>query len=115
MPDRARNAPPEHEAAFCYAASSFWRTGMRVLMFAAALALLSSSPIAQADGPLTDLVLSGNQSVEITASDANACYFNDQKIFNGQLTDPTSALIISINVMGTVGDHPAKAADGHPQ
>jgi hypothetical protein len=84
-------------------------------MFGVALAWLSSSGIARADGPLTDLSLSGSQSVEITASDANACYFDDQQVFNGQLTDPSSGLIISINVLGTVGDHPAKAADGHAQ
>ena len=84
-------------------------------MFAAALALISSTGIARADGPLTDLVLSGNQSAEMTASDANACYLDDQKVFNGQLTDPSTDLIISINIVGTVGDHPAKADDGHAQ
>ncbi|HEY1298521.1 MAG TPA: hypothetical protein VGJ60_36020 [Chloroflexota bacterium] len=88
---------------------------MRLLMFGVALALLSSSGIARAERPPTDLSLSGSQSVEITASDANACYFDDQQVFNGQLTDPSSGLIISINVLGTVGDHPAKAADGHAQ
>src|SRR5438094_106105 len=88
---------------------------MRLLMFAAAFAWLSSGGLARADGPLTDLVLSGSQSVEMTASDANACYFGDQQVFNSQLTDPASGLIISINVLGTVGDHPAKADDGHAQ
>ena len=71
--------------------------------------------VANADTPQTDLVLSGAQSVEITASNANACYLGSDNVFNGQLTDPVSGLIISIAVLGTVGDHPAKASDGHSQ
>jgi hypothetical protein len=89
---------------------------MRSLIFAATLALLSSSAVAHADGVQTDLSVSGTQSVELTASDANACYMDsDSTTFNAQLTDQSSDLIISINVLGTVGDHPARAADGHPQ
>ena len=71
--------------------------------------------LAHADGPQTDLVLSGAQALEMTVSNANACYFESNNVFNGQLTDPASGLIISINVLGTVGDHPAKASDGHSQ
>lgn len=78
-------------------------------------ALVSSSAPARADSPQTDLVLSGAQSIEITSSNANACYFDSDNVFNGQLTDPVSGQIISINVLGTVGDHPAKASDGHAQ
>ena len=81
---------------------------------AAACALAAFPPLAFADDTQTDLVLSGTQSLEITASNANACYFSDN-VFNGQLTDPASGLIISINVLGTAGDHPAKASDGHAQ
>jgi hypothetical protein len=88
---------------------------MRPLPFAAALALLFSPGVARADGAQTDLVLTGNQNVEMTASDANACYVDDRNVLNSQLTDPTSGVIISINVLGSVGDHPAKADDGHAQ
>jgi hypothetical protein len=88
---------------------------MRSLLVATTLAFLSSSGIARADAPQTDLVLSGAQALEITVSDANACYVDSDNVFNGQLTDPVSGQIISINVLGTVGDHPAKASDGHAQ
>ena len=88
---------------------------MRLLFLLTACALAAFPGIAFADDTQTDLVLSGAQSLEITASDANACYFDSSNVFNGQLTDPASGLIISINVLGTAGDHPAKASDGHAQ
>jgi hypothetical protein len=88
---------------------------MRALTLSAVVALLLSSGAVHADAPQTDLVLSGAQTAELTASDANACYFDPQNAFNGQLTDPSSGDIISINVAGSVGDHPAQASDGHPQ
>jgi len=80
-----------------------------------AITLLAIVPSLAAADSQTDLVLSGDQALEITASDANACYLDDTNVFNGQLTDPASGLIISINVLGTVGDHPALASDGHAQ
>ena len=87
---------------------------MRVPILVVSLALVSTTAVARAASPQTDLVLGGSQSIEITSSNANACYFSDN-VFNGQLTDPVSGQIISINVLGTVGDHPAKASDGHAQ
>jgi hypothetical protein len=80
-----------------------------------AVALLALAPSVAAADTQTDLVLSGSQSLEMTASDANACYFDDDNVFNGQLTDSASGLIISINILGTAGDHPALASDGHAQ
>jgi hypothetical protein len=88
---------------------------MRALTLTAVLALVLTSGVVEADASQTDLVLSGTQNVEITRSDANACYFDAQNAFNGQLTDPGTSDIISINVAGTVGDHPAQASDGHAQ
>jgi hypothetical protein len=88
---------------------------MRSLLFAAALALLASAGIARADGSQTDLVLTGSEAIEITASDTNACYFDSQNVLNVELTDPATAQIITMNVLGTVGDHPARADDGHAQ
>jgi hypothetical protein len=89
---------------------------MRLLTLLAATFALAVSPlVARADGPQTDLVLTGVQAIEMTASDANACYLDSNNVFNGQLTDPDSGQIISINVLGTVGEHPAKASDGHAQ
>jgi hypothetical protein len=51
----------------------------------------------------------------MTLSDANACYLDADRVFNGQLADPLSGQIISINVLASPGDHPAKASDGHAQ
>lgn len=80
-----------------------------------AAAVLALAPALVSADTQTDLILDGSQTVEITASDANACYLDDSGVFNAQLTDPVSGLIISINVLGTVGDHPALASDGHAQ
>jgi len=90
---------------------------MRVFLLTAAACALAALPsLAFADDTQTDLVLTGAQSLEMTQTNANACYFDDSNnVFNGQLTDPASGLIISINVLGTAGDHPAKASDGHAQ
>ena len=88
---------------------------MHALIIATTLAITLSSGVARADGSQTDLVLSGAQSIEMTASNANACYFDSSNTFNGQLTDPDSGQIISIDILGTAGEHPAKASDGHPQ
>jgi len=89
---------------------------MRFLTLVAASFALAVSPmVARADGPQTDLVLTGAQAIEMISSDANACYLDSNNVFNGQLTDPASGQIISMNVLGTVGDHPAKASDGHAQ
>ncbi|MBV9322839.1 MAG: hypothetical protein JO352_03505 [Chloroflexi bacterium] len=88
---------------------------MRPLSFIAALALIALPGIARADGPQTDLVFSGAQSVEITASDTNSCYIDSQNALNAQITDPAAGQFIAIDVAGTVGDHPAMASDGHAQ
>ena len=85
------------------------------LIAAITLALLTSPSLAQADGPQTDLVLSGAVSAELTSSNANACYVDTDNVFNGQLADPSTAFIISMDVLGTVGEHPAVASDGHVQ
>jgi hypothetical protein len=86
-----------------------------LVLVALALACMSLPAGALADPGQTDLVLTGDQSGEMTSSDANACYFDSSNVFNAQLTDPTSSQIISIQVAGSVGDHPAKADDGHAQ
>jgi hypothetical protein len=59
--------------------------------------------------PMTNLVITGAESVTITTSDANACYIDDSNnALNAQLTDPASGMIVSFTVLGTVGPHPAK-------
>jgi len=89
---------------------------MRALLFATTFVLMFSSGIALADGPQTDLALTGAQAVEMTTTDANACYLDaSTNTFNGELTDPASGEIMSISVLGTVGAHPAQASDGHAQ
>jgi hypothetical protein len=57
--------------------------------------------------PMTNLVVTGVESGTFTASNANACYVGDNNALNAQLTDPSSSMIISFTVLGTVGDHPA--------
>ena len=86
----------------------------RALIAAFTLALLASPGLAQADGPQTDLVFSGAVSAELTSSNANACYIADNA-FNGQLADTSTAFVISMNILSTVGEHPAQASDGHAQ
>jgi len=59
--------------------------------------------------PMTNVVVSGAESLTFTVSDTNACYIDDSNnALNAQLTDPTSGMVISFTVLGTVGDHPAK-------
>ncbi len=70
--------------------------------------LVALAFLALAQGtPLTNLVLTGAESANLTASDTNACYIGDNNALNVQLTDPASSMIISFLVLGTVGDHPA--------
>ncbi len=88
---------------------------MRTLTLTAVLALVLSSGVVHADASQTDLMLSGAQTGEITVSDANACYFDSGSTFNGQLTDPGTGDIISIDVAGSAGDHPAQTSDGRAQ
>jgi hypothetical protein len=57
--------------------------------------------------PLTNLSISGAESATFSTSDANACYVDDRHALNAQLTDPSSPMIVSFTVLGTVGDHPA--------
>jgi hypothetical protein len=57
--------------------------------------------------PLTNLSITGAESATFSASDANACYVDDRNALNAQLTDPSSPMIISFTVLGTVGVHPA--------
>jgi hypothetical protein len=59
--------------------------------------------------PMTDLVFTGGESAEFTHSDTNACFVDDtSNALHAQLLDPTTELILSFTVLGTVGDHPAK-------
>jgi hypothetical protein len=92
---------------------------VRFLLVATALAAISLPAAAQADDTPTELVISGDRSLELTTSDLNACYTenneNGTPVFNAQLTDLTVNEVIQISVLGTVGDHPAKASDGHAQ
>src|SRR4051812_13532791 len=89
---------------------------MRALTLTAVLGLLLSPGVVHADTSQTDLMLSGAQTAEITVSDANACYFDSgSNAFNGQLTDPGTGDIISIDVAGSVGDHPAHTSEGQAQ
>jgi hypothetical protein len=58
--------------------------------------------------PQTNLAITGDEQAGFTASDANACALDeDSGALRGQLTDPSSQLIISFTIKGTVGDHPA--------
>lgn len=104
---------------FLYIACSMRLLGMRFLLVATALVLTSLPAAAHADTPATDLVVTGAQSFEWTTSDVNACYFdtnsNGASVFNAQLTDLSSNQIVTITILGSVGDHPAKADDGHAQ
>jgi hypothetical protein len=59
------------------------------------------------NAPMTNLVISGAESAAFTTSDANACYVGDNNGLNAQLTDPSSMMILSLNVLATVGEHPA--------
>ena len=61
------------------------------------------------DAPLTNLTITGAESVVFTTSDTNACYIDDSNALNAQLTDATSGMIISMRILATVGDHPAKS------
>jgi hypothetical protein len=71
------------------------------------LLLIASLLFAQ-DAPMTNLTISGAESVVFTNSDTNACFLDeDSNALNAQLTDPSSGIIISLRVLGTVGDHPA--------
>jgi hypothetical protein len=59
--------------------------------------------------PLTNLVISGAESATFTTSDTNACDIDtDNNALRGQLTDPSSGIIVSFTVLGTAGPHPAK-------
>jgi hypothetical protein len=61
------------------------------------------------DAPLTNLAITGAESAAFTSTDANACYVDeDNNALNVQLTDPSSAMIMSFTVLATAGDHPAK-------
>ncbi len=59
--------------------------------------------------PMTDLLITGGESAEFTHSDTNACFVDDtDNALNAQLIDPSTEMILSFTVLGTVGDHPAK-------
>jgi hypothetical protein len=61
------------------------------------------------DVPMTNLTITGAESATFTTSDANACYVeDDNNALNAQLADPSSAMIMSLTVLATVGSHPAK-------
>jgi hypothetical protein len=57
--------------------------------------------------PLTNLTISGAESAAFTNSNTNACYIEDD-VLSAQLSDPSSSMVISMRVKGTVGDHPAQ-------
>src|ERR1700687_5436779 len=61
----------------------------------------------QGAGP-TNLAITGAESAVFTNSDTNACYLQDDNSLSAQLTDPSSEMILSLNVLATVGDHPPK-------
>src|ERR1700730_17755048 len=63
--------------------------------------------LAQDAGP-TNLAIPGAESTAFTNSDTNACFLEDNNSLSAQLTDPSSEMILSLNVLATVGDHPAK-------
>jgi hypothetical protein len=63
--------------------------------------------LAQDAGP-TNLAITGAESAVFTNSDTNACFLQDDNSLSAQLTDPSSEMILSLNVLATVGDHPAK-------
>ena len=73
------------------------------------LLLIASLLFAQ-DATMTNLTISGAEAAVFTNSDTNACFFDDDggNGLNAQLTDPSSGIIISLRVLGTVGDHPAR-------
>jgi hypothetical protein len=55
----------------------------------------------------TNLAITGAESATFASSDANACYVDDSNALNVQLTDPSSAIILSFHVLATPGDPPA--------
>jgi len=63
--------------------------------------------LAQDAGP-TNLAITGAESAVFTNSDTNACFLQDNNALSAQLTDPSSEMILSLDVLATVGDHPAK-------
>ena len=64
--------------------------------------------LAQDAGP-TNLSFTGAESATFTNSDTNACYIDaDNNALNAQLTDPSTEMIVSLTVLGTVGPHPAR-------
>ena len=63
--------------------------------------------LAQDAGP-TNLTITGAESAVFTNSDTNACFIQDNNALSAQLTDPSSEMILSLDVLATVGDHPAK-------
>lgn len=69
--------------------------------------ILAALLLVAQDAPLTNLAVSGAESVTFTNSDTNACYLDTDNALNAQLTDPSSSMVISLRVLGTVGDHPA--------
>lgn len=70
--------------------------------------ILAALLLVAQDAPLTNVTITGAESVTLTSSDANACYVeDDDNAFNAQLTDPSSSMIVSLHVLATVGDHPA--------
>lgn len=72
------------------------------------LSLLVALLLVAQDAPLTNLAITGAESATFTNSDTNACYLDDSdNALNAQLADPSSQMIISVHVLGTVGDHPA--------
>jgi hypothetical protein len=60
------------------------------------------------NAPMTNLTITGAESAVFTHSDTNACFMDDGNALSAQLTDPSSGMIVSLRVLGTVGDHPAR-------
>jgi hypothetical protein len=56
----------------------------------------------------TNLTITGAESATFATSDTNACFVDDSNALNAQLTDPSSAIILSLRVLASPGDHPAR-------
>jgi hypothetical protein len=74
-------------------------------LFLIALLLLAQ------DAPMTNLAVTGAESTAFTSSDTNACYVDsDSNALNAQLFgDASTNMILSLNVLASVGDHPAQS------
>jgi hypothetical protein len=73
------------------------------------LLLIAALLLAQ-NAPMTNLSVTGAESTAFTTSDANACFVDsDNNALNAQLFgDASTNMILSLRVLATPGDHPAK-------